>query len=214
MGGVVTRYLHNPNLDYNGINAGGQLDLKGWANSFSQRILALSVRGTYQFAPSSSGFGATGGGLGTGFGVTSIISPTNTGLITNRVSTQRYTLGVMGGYALTPTTSLTSSYNYSKISFGSQSGGVNNQLFSTEGHQAMTTLATRLTPMDTVGATATMSHYTQGQSTGGGTGSFTTIAETLNWGRLWTQKLSTSLGGGGILTLPVGSAIPGQSVKL
>jgi hypothetical protein len=213
MGGVVTRYLHNPNLDYNGINAGGLLDLTGWANSFSQRILALSVKGTYQFAPSSSGFGAAGGGLGTGFGATSISTPTNTGLITNRVSTQNYNVGITGGYALTPTTSLTSSYNYTKVSFGSQSGSVNNQLFSTEGHQAMTTLATRLTPTDTVGATAIMSHYIQSQSTGGGTGSFTTIAETLNWGRLWTQQLSSSLAGGGIVTLPVGSSIPGQSVK-
>ena len=213
MGGVVSRYLHNPNLDYNGINAGGQLDLKGWANSFSQRILALSVRGTYQFTPSQSGFGATGGGLGTGFGATSISTPTSTGLITNRVSTQNYNVGITGGYALTPTTSLTSGYNYSKVSFGNQSGGVNNQLFDTEGHQAMTTLATRLTPMDTVGATATMSHYAQGQSTGSGTGSFTTIAETLDWRRLWTQTLSTSLAGGGIVTLPVGSSVPGQAVK-
>jgi hypothetical protein len=213
MGGVVTRYLRNPNLDYNGINAGGLLDLTGWASNFSQRILALSVRGTYQFAPSSSGFGAAGGGLGTGFGATSISTPTNTGLITNRVSTQSYNVGITGGYALTPTTALTSSYNYSKISFGNQSGGVNNQLFDTEGHQATTTLATRFTSTDTVGATATMAHYTQSQSTGGGTGSFTTIAETLNWGRLWTQQLRTTLGGGGIVTLPVGSSIPGQSVK-
>ena len=212
-GAVVSKYVNNPSLDYTGINAGGQLNLNGWANTFSRRITTLSVRGTYQFTPSSSGFGATGGGVGTGFGVTSITAPTNIGLVTNRVSTQNYNLGITGGYALTPTTSLTSSYNYSKISFGNQSGGVNNQLFDTEGHMVMTTLATRLTAKDTVGATATMSHYAQGQNTGGGTGSFTTIAEMLNWSRLWTQQVSTSLGAGGIVTLPVGSDIPGQSVK-
>ena len=133
MGALVSRYLNNPNLDYTGINAAGQLDLTGWANSFSQRILALSVRGTYQFAPSSSGFGAAGGALGTGFGSTIITSPTNTGLTTNRVSTQRYNLGITGGYALTPTTTLTSGYSYSKVSFGNQSGGLNNQVFGTEG---------------------------------------------------------------------------------
>lgn len=214
-GAVVSKYVNNPSLDYTGINAGGQLNLTGWANTFSQRITTLSVMGTYQFSPASSGgFGAmTGGGVGTGFGVTSITSPTNAGLITNRVSTQNYNLGITGGYALTQTTSLTSSYNYSKVSFGNQSGGVSNQLFGTEGHMATTTLNTRLTATDTVGATATMSHYTQSQSTGGGTGSFTTIGETLNWSRLWTQKLSSSLGAGGIVTLPVGSDIPGQSVK-
>ena len=213
-GAVISKYVNNPSLDYTGINAGGQMDLNGWASSFSQRITALSIRGIYQFTPSTSGFGATtGGGLGTGFGATTITAPTNTGLVTNRVSTQNYNLGITGGYALTQTTSLTSSYNYSKISFGNQSGGVNNPLFGTEGHQATTTLATRLTATDTVGATATMSHYIQGQNNGGGTGSFTTIAETLNWGRRWTQKLSTNLGGGGIVTLPIGSEIPGQSVK-
>jgi hypothetical protein len=73
-------------------------------------------------------------------------------------------------------------------------------------------LNTQISTRDSVGATAVMSHYIQEQS-GGGQGSFTTISETLNWSRLWTQQLSTSLSGGGILTLPVGSAIPGQSVK-
>lgn len=212
IGGVGTRYLHNPNLDYNGINAGGQLDLKNAADKLSQRITSLTVRGAYQFTPSSSGFEATGGGLGTGFGSTST-GALNTGLVTNRTLTQTYTLGLAGGYQLTPTTTLTGGYNYTKVSFGNQSGGVNNPLFDTTGHQGLTTISTKITARDIVGATATMSHYTQGQSTGGGTGSFTTIAETLNWGRLWTQHLSTSLAGGGIVILPVGSAIPGESVK-
>lgn len=213
-GAVVSRYVNNPNLDYTGYNAGGRLDLNGWARSFSQRITTLSVIGTYQFSPASSGgFGATPGGLGTGFGVTNITSPTNAGLITNRVSTQNYTLGITGGYALTQTTSLISSYNYSNVSFGKQSGGVNNQLFGTEGHSVSTTLSTRLTAKDTVGTIATMSHYSQSGSTGGATGSFTNIAEMLNWARLWTKELTTSLGAGGIVTLPVGSDIPGRSVK-
>jgi uncharacterized protein (PEP-CTERM system associated) len=49
VGASITKYVNNPSLDYTGINAAGQLDLKRWANSFSQRISALSVRGTYQF---------------------------------------------------------------------------------------------------------------------------------------------------------------------
>ena len=213
VGGVVTRYLHNPNLDYNGINASGQLDLKDSANKLSQRITSLTVRGTYQFAPSTSGFAATtGGGLGTGFGSTSG-GVLDTGLVTNRTSTNAYNLGLAGGYQLTPTTTMSGGYNYNKVSFGTQSGGTN-LLFNTTGHQGLTTISTQISVRDTVGATAIMSHYIQEQSgSSSGQGTFTTIAETLNWNRLWTQQLSSSLAGGGIVTLPVGSAIPGQAVK-
>jgi hypothetical protein len=214
VGANITKYVNNPSLDYTGINTAGQLDLKRWANSFSQRISALSVRGTYQFAPSLSGFGATtGGGLGTGFGATGISSPISTGLITNRVSMHNMNLGISGGYALTQNASLTAGYDYMKLMFGKQSGGVNNQLFDTEGHTTSTALVTRVSPTDTVGTTATMSHFIQGGATGGGSGSFTTISGTMNWGKLWTQKLSTSLSGGGIVTLPIESTVPGQSIK-
>jgi hypothetical protein len=219
VGGLVTKYLHNSNLDYTGINAAGLLDLTNAANQVSQRITSLTVRGTYQFAPSSSGFGAAPGvGTGTGIGVggqnTLLGGALNNGLVTNRVSTHRYTLGVGGGYQLTPTTTLNGTYNYSKIFFGNQSGGVNNPLFNTTGHQGSTTISTQISARDTVGATATLSHFIQEQSSGSsGQGSFTTVSETLNWRRLWTQELSTSLAVGGILTPPIGSSIPGQSVK-
>jgi len=125
----------------------------------------------------------------------------------------RYNLGVTGGYQLTPTTTLTGTYDYSRLTFGSQSGGVNNPLFGTTGHQGSLTIGTRITARDTVGASAYMSHYIQDQSGTSGQGTFTTIRETLNWSRLWTQRLTSTVSGGGIVTLPVGSAIPGQSVK-
>ena len=214
VGANIAKYVNNPGLDYTGINTAGQLDLKRWANSFSQRISALSVRGTYQFTPSLSGFGATtGGALGTGFGTTGINSPIDTGLITNRVSMHNLNFGVTGGYYLSRNTSFTAGYNYSKLTFGNQSGGINNQLFDTEGHTTMTTLATSVSPTDSVGTTATMSHYIQGGASGGGSGSFTTISGTANWTKLWTKQLSTSLAGGGIFTLPIESAVPGQSIK-
>jgi hypothetical protein len=214
VGGLITRYLHNPNLDYTGINAGGQSDLRGWANSISQRITALTVRGTYQFTPSVSSFGATAanGGLGVGAGSTSV-GLLDTGLVTNRVSMQRYTLGTLGAYQLTAITNLVGTFDYSKISFGTQSGGVNNALFSTTGYQGTTTINTVITARDTVGATAAMAHFEQERSGGSGQGSFTTIRETLNWTSLWTPKLTTFLAAGGIVTLPVGSSVPGQSIK-
>jgi hypothetical protein len=213
-GASVTRHLHNPDLDFTGYNAAGNLDLKDAANKVSQRITSLTVRGTYQYTPAGNGFAASGGALGTGFGP-SAGGALNSGLVTNRTDTHRYTLGLTGGYALTRTTMLSAAYNYNKIFFGNQSGGVNNTLFNTTGHQGSTTISTRISERDTVGASATMSHFIQEQSSGSsGQGTFTTISETLNWSRLWTQQLTTTLGGGGIVTLPVGSSIPGQSVKL
>ena len=211
--GLVTKYLHNPSRDFTGYNVGGQLDLADAAHQVSQRITSLTVTGTYRSTPSTTGFGATGGGLGTGFGSTSG-GVLETGQVTNRASRNIYTLGVMGGYQLTGLTTLTAGYNYSKVSFGEQQGGVNNPLFDTTSHRGLTTISTRISPRDTVGATATMSHFIQEDSSGSsGRGTFTTITETLNWSRLWTEQLSTSLSGGGILKLPVGSDIPGQSVK-
>ena len=214
--GLITRYLNNPSLDFTGYNAGGILDLKNAANRVSQRITSLAVTGTYINTPFTNGFGATnaGGGLGTGFGTTAggIL---NAGLVTNRASRQIYVLGVTGGYQLTSTTTLTGGYTYSHVFFGEQSGGANTALFNTTSHQGMTTISTLISARDTVGATATLSHIIQEQSSGGsGQGTFTTISETLNWTRQWTRELDTFLAGGGVIKLPVGSDIPGQSVKL
>jgi len=217
-GAVITKYVNNPNLDYTGFNGSGLLTVTNWAQKLSQRISNLSIRGTYQYTPSSTGFGPVqGGGFGTGFGATGTttgtISPVNAGLITNRVSTHVYTLGVIGGYLLTPRTTVTGTYNYTKLSFGSQSGGLNTPLFGTTGHQGSATLSTLLTPTDTVGTTAAVSYYLQDQSSGSGsgTGSFTTISGTANWGRTWTQEWSSSLAGGGIVSLPSESASAGQT---
>ena len=214
--GLMTKYLHNSSRDFIGWNVGGQLDLANAAHRVSQRITLLTVRGTYRSTPITTGFGAAGGGLGTGFGSTAG-GVLDTGQITNRVSRQVYTLGVAGGYQLTGLTTLSAAYNFTRVSFGeqgAQSGGVINTLFDTTSHQGSTTISTQINPRDTVGATARMSHFIQEDSNGiSGRGSFTTITETLNWSRLWTQQLSTSLAGGGILKLPVGSDLPGQSVK-
>lgn len=211
--GLVTKYLHNPNRDFIGYNVGGQLDVTDVAQQVSQRITSLRMRGTYRSTPFTSGYGAGVGGLGTGFGSTSggILE---TGQVTNRASRQIFNLGVGGAYQLTALTLLDSTYDYSRISFGEQEGGVTNPLFDTTAHRVATTINTRVSPRDTVGATARLSHFIQEDSEGTrGRGSFTTITETLNWSRLWTQQLSTSLSGGAILKLPVGSDIPGQSTK-
>lgn len=212
VGGLVSMYAHNDNLNYTGINASGRLDLKNYADRISQRIVSLGLFGTYQFTPSMTAFGAQGGGIGVGAGATTITSPLNTGLVTNRVYTHNMNIGINAGYLLTRNTTVNGSYNYSKVMFGGQSGGVENLLFDTEGHQATMTIANQLSLRDTVGTTARMSHYDQGASSGGGSSSFTTFNGTLNWDRTWTPTLSTTLMGGGVLTMPIDSTVVGQRV--
>ncbi|HSL03139.1 MAG TPA: hypothetical protein VK901_06330 [Nitrospiraceae bacterium] len=212
--GLATKYLNNPDRDFIGWNSGGQLNFTDAAHQVSQRITSLVVRGTYRSTPASTGFGAAGGGLNTGFG-----SPAggalNSGIVTNRASRQMYNLALASGYQLTGVTTLHGSFLYQRISFGGQQGGANNPLFDTTGYQGITGISTRLSARDTVGANATMSHFVQEQSSGGsGQGSYTTIGETLNWTRLWTQELTTFLSGGANFKLPVGSDIPGQSQAL
>src|SRR5262249_43097213 len=207
-GALISNYVNNPSLDYVGYNAAGQLDLRGWATSkVSQRITTLTVIGTFQYTPTRSGFGTVpaGSGVGTNFGSTQL-GPLNSGLITNRVSTHVYSLGVTGGYQLTPATTLSTTYAYTRLSFGSQSGGQNNALFDTTGHAGTATLTTLVTPTDSVGMSAMGSIYSQDQSTGGGTSSFTTVSGTGNWSRRWTQEWNSSLAAGAYV-------IPGSSTQ-
>ena len=117
--GLVTKYLNNPSRDFTGYSTSGLLDLTEAAHQVSQRISFLNVRGTYRSIPSTTGFGAAGGGLGTGFGSTSE-GVLETGQVTIRASRQLYNLIVSGGYQLTGLTSLQARYNYSQLSFGEQ----------------------------------------------------------------------------------------------
>ena len=211
-GAVIGQYVNNPQLDYVGINTSGYLDLTGVAQrEVSRRMTTLSLRGTFQYTPTRSGFGSVpnGSGPGTTFGSTQV-GPLNSGLITTRTQSHIYTLGIGGAYLLTPATSLAATYNYSRLSFGTQqSNGLNNVLFDTTGHQGSVSLSTLLTPRDTVGTTALGSFYSQDQSTGGGTTTFTTFSGTAFWTRTWTQEWSSQLRGGAYV-IP-GSSTVGQS---
>jgi hypothetical protein len=214
VGALVTKYLHNPELDYTGINAAGRLDLNQAAQRLSRRITDLSVAGTYQFTPSMSEFGAVGGQFGGNYGATGVNPVVGAGLVTNRVSLHTTTVGITGGYAVTPTTNLTAAYDYTTVVFGQQqSEGVQNPLFNTTGHTGSLSLGTQLNPRDTVGASATISHFSQEQSTAGGQGSFTIPMATINWSRRWTQELNTALGAGALFTLPMETELPGQTLK-
>ena len=212
VGALVSKYINNPDLDFTGYNAAGALDLTRAAKNVSQRISSLTVRGTSQYTPSISGAGVAGvretqGTVGTGGAL-------NNGLVANRAQIHRYNLGVTGGYQLTPTTTLTGTYDYSKLTFSNQSGGVSNPLFDTTGHLGLMTIRTQISARDIVGASTSMSYYIQEQSNASsGQGTFKTFSETLNWDRLWTQELSTYLAGGALYRPSEGSDISGQSTK-
>ncbi len=213
VGALVTRYLENKDFDYTGYNAAGRLNLLQLAQQkMSQRMTNLGVTGTYQYTNAMNAFGSAPQQFGGNFGATPT-SVLNSGVVTNRVAVNTANVFINGGYLLTPTTTLTGSYNYTSIFYGDQSGDVNNQLFDTTGNSASIGLNTRLNPMDTVGAMASISHYGQSQGSNGAQGSFTTPSGTINWTRMWTQKLNSTLTGGAILILPIASTVPGQSTK-
>ena len=104
-GGLVSKYVNNPDRDFTGWNVAGRLDLTDAAHQVSPRITTLGVRGTFVDTPATNGFAAAGGGLNTGFGSTEG-GALSSGVVTNRASRQMYTLGVTGGYQLTGLTSL------------------------------------------------------------------------------------------------------------
>ena len=73
---------------------------------------------------------------------------------------------------------------------------------------------TRLNPRDTVGTMASISHYIQEvKAAAEDKVHLPPLSATINWTRMWTQKLNTTLTGGAILILPIESTVPGQSVK-
>src|SRR5262249_7659654 len=56
-GAVIGEYVNNPQLDYTGFNTAGALDLTGLAHrEVSRRITTLTLRGTFQYTPTRSGF--------------------------------------------------------------------------------------------------------------------------------------------------------------
>src|SRR5262249_51788527 len=82
-------------------------------------------------------------------------------------------------------------------------------LFDTTGYSGSAALSTKLTARDIVGPSASVSSFSQNQSTGGGTSSFTTVSGTAYWTRTWTQEWTSTLRGGAYVV--PGSSTPGQS---
>ncbi len=207
LGGVIGKYVNNPDLDFAGFNAATTMDLTQMAKRLSNRFTTLSVLGAYQFTPAASAFGGGGVGFGgVGFGTTGVlgggaIGPFDSGLVANRARITSYSGSINGGYALTPLTSLSFGYSYNQISFGGQFGlasdALQNQLFDTTGHTITAGVNRQMSLNDTVTWNYAYSTFSQT-----GVDSFGTHTTTGTWSRLWTRELSSTLGGGATLLEP------------
>lgn len=208
VGGVIGKYVNNPDLDFAGFNAATTMNFSQMVQKFSRRITGLSVAGAYQFTPSASAFGGGGVGFGgVGFGTTGtvssgIIGPFDSGLVANRAQITTYTGSINGGYALTPLTSLRMGYTFSRISFGTQFGLANeaqqNLLIDTTTHNINTGITTRLSPNDSVGVNYSYSTFQQSS----GLDAFSTHTATGSWSRQWLRELGTAFTGGATLLQP------------
>ncbi|GKS58931.1 hypothetical protein YTPLAS18_24580 [Nitrospira sp.] len=221
VGGVVGKYINNPDLDFAGFNAATTLNITQMAKRISKRITSLSVLGTYQFTPSASAFGGGGVGFGgVGFGTagsigTGAIGPFDSGLVSNRARVTSYSGSVNGSYALTQLTSLSFGYSYNHITFGGQFGlessAVQNQLFDTTGHTVTAGLNRQMSLNDTLSLNYAYSTFDQSTS-----GTFTTHTTTGTWSHLWTRELASTVGGGATVLEPYENMNSGvsQSVPL
>lgn len=126
VGAVVQKFVNNSALDNVGFNGSVGIDLAQAVNRVLPRMRGFRVFGTYQYTPSAPAFGAGGlgaggggfggGGFGTGgFGVT---GPVDSGLLTQRIRTTMFNVGLSNSYSLSPTTDFQTNYAYSQLSFG------------------------------------------------------------------------------------------------
>lgn len=219
LGGVIGKYINNPDLDFAGLNAATSIDVTQLARRVSNKFTSFSVLGAYQFTPSASAFGGGGVGFGgVGFGSAGTIGsgavgPFDAGLVTNRVRISSYTAGTSGSYALSPVTNLMFGYTYTQISFGGQFGlassALQNQLFDTSGHSVTGGINRQLSLNDALGLTYAYSIFDQL-----GADKFGTHTATGTWSRTWTRQLTTILGGGATLIEPFSDLSTGVAQRI
>lgn len=220
LGAIIQKFAHNSELDNVGFNASAGVDLSQAVNRVLPRMKAFRVFGTYQYSPSAPAFGA--GGLGGGFGGSGgfgvggvgISGPVDSGLLTQRIRTTMYTIGLADSYSLSPTTDFQTTYTHSKLSFGGSftptsatTGQSPQTVFDTSTHSITAGPSSRITAIDTLTVKYTFTQTSQAQF-----GDFTMHGGNVGWGRAWTKELSSSLSGGLTLIEPIpdSSAAGGQ----
>lgn len=226
IGAVVQKFVNNSALDNVGFNGSAGIDLAQAVNRVLPRMRGFRVFGTYQYTPSApafgaGGLGAGGGGFGGGgfggggFGVggfgtggVGIAGPVDSGLLTQRIRTTMFNVGLSNSYSLSPTTDFQTNYTYSRLSFGGNltpastaSGQPLNTVFDTQTHSISAGPTSKLSAIDTLTVKYTFNQMSQGQF-----GDFATHSGTAGWGRSWTKEWSSSVNGGLTLVEPIPDA--------
>ena len=225
LGAIVQKFARNSELDNVGFNASAGVDLSQAVSRVLPRMTAFRVFGTYQYTPSAPAFGAggmgggfgggggLGGGGGFGMGGVGISGPIDSGLLTQRIRTTMYTIGLADSYSLSPTTDFQTTYTHSQLSFGgsftpvSSTAGQAPTVFDTSTHAISAGPSSRITAIDTLTLKYTFTQTSQAQF-----GDYTMHGGNLGWGHAWTKELSSSLNGGLTLIEPIpdSSAVGGQ----
>ena len=218
IGAVVQKFVNNSALDNVGFNASAGIDLAQAVNRVLPRMRGFRIFGTYQYTPSAPAFGAGGlgggfsgggfggGGFGTGgFGVT---GPADSGLLTQRIRTTMFNIGLSNSYSLSPTTDFQTNYTYSQLSFGGNLsptstavGQPQSAVFDTHMHSISAGPTSKISAVDTLTVKYTYTQMSQGQF-----GDFATHSGVAGWGRSWTKEWSSSVNGGLTLVEPIPDA--------
>jgi len=204
VGGFSETYAKNPNLNYLGTRDTLSLNLdnsiKRWLPNAS-----LSVTDTFSYTPLPPGYAnpIAGSSPSAPENIQNVYAQGFLGFRTNNLMNSGT---VSTSYAMTASTSLNASYNYSIIRFGSSPSTQGLTLFDTTTQTGTVGGATRLSELDTLNvryAHTETDRTTPSSSSIGPSSSFFTIdTVTMGWSRNLTSNLSAQLGGGGILISP------------
>ena len=198
VGGFNETYVNNPDLNYFGTNDNLFLNLD---NSIKRLFpnASLKIVEAVRYAPLPPGFASLAAGTSPG-------APVNTpnvfaqGFLIQRTNNLTNNGTVSTSYATTASTSVSASYSYGIIRFGSSPVATQTSLFDTTIQTGTVGGSARLSGLDTL---STKYSYTQTESTSGSTSRlFKTNSATIGWSRTLTPNLAAELGGGGILINP------------
>ncbi len=213
VGAVVQKFVNNSALDNVGFNGSVGIDLAQAVNRVLPRMRGFRVFGTYQYTPSAPAFGAGGlgaggggfGGGGFGTGGFGVAGPVDSGLLTQRIRTTMFNVGLSNSYSLSPTTDFQTNYTYSQLSFGGNltptsttAGQPQTTVFDTQTHSISAGPTSKISAIDTLTVKYTFNQMSQGQF-----GDFATHSGTVGWGRSWTKEWSSSINGGLTLVEPI-----------
>lgn len=201
LGAVGAVYKNNPSLNYVGINSSVGLGLTPLLSRALPRA-SLTVTGSFQYTPVPPAFL-------NGNQDAQNQDPTVRGLQAFRTNTTSYGAGETFLYQFTPLIGMQSTYNYSKVHFGSQAvSGQGTGLLDTQSHSFGIGPTFQVSRNDTLLNTYTLRAFEQT-----GLGHFMTHSGTVGWRRNWLSNLSTQASLGAQYIEESNFSIGGQPFK-